>query len=190
MRRWSVYYRPWPAALWRHGLRLLAGSGLALLLAAGCSVPQPVAVVSGTGTLIVAVDGFRSEQGTAIISLFGGASGFPDDVAASLATATVAIRAGRAAATFAGLPYGAYAVSVLHDEDGDGQMATGLFGAPREGFGFSGDPDYRFGPPGFAEVSFLLVEPQRELTIGMRYETSRRQHQDEGRASGARRPQD
>lgn len=190
MRRWSVDYRRWPAAHWRHGLRLLAGSGLALLFAAGCGAPQPVAVVSGTGTLIVAVDGFRSEQGAAIISLFGGARGFPDDVAASLVTATVAIHAGRAAATFAGLPYGAYAVSVLHDEDGDGQMATGLFGVPREGFGFSGEPGYRLGPPDYAEVSFLLVEPQRELTIGVRYETGRRQHQDEGRASGAHRPQD
>jgi uncharacterized protein (DUF2141 family) len=170
-------------------LALLAG-GMALLFAAGCGTPRPVAFAVGTGALHVQLEGFRTEQGVAIVSLFRGATGFPDEVAASVATVSAAIRQGRAVATFTDLPYGDYAVSALHDEDDDGEMATGLFGAPREGFGFSGYPDYRLGPPDYAEVSFLLVEPERQMTIVMRYETGRRQHQDEGRAAGSRRPQE
>lgn len=167
---------------------LLAGGAL-LLLVAGCGTPRSATFAAGTGTLHLQLEGFRTEQGAAIVSLFQRAAGFPDKTAASVATVSAAIRQGRAAASFADLPYGDYAVSVLHDEDGDGEMATGLFGSPREGFGFSGYPDYRFGPPAYAEVSFLLVEPQLQMTIVMRYETGRRQRQDEGRAAGSHRPQ-
>lgn len=159
------------------------------LLTASCRGPAPPpAFPAGTGTLSIFLEGFRNDQGSAIVSLFAGPRGFPDDVAASKSTVSTPIRNGKATATFADLPYGEYAVSALHDEDGDAQMATGLLGAPREGFGFSGYPDYRFGRPAYAEVSFLLVEPLREMTIVMRYETGRRQHQDEGRAAESRRP--
>jgi uncharacterized protein (DUF2141 family) len=161
-----------------------------LLLTISCVPAPPAAFAPGAGTLVVNVEGLRSDRGTAIVSVFAGPQGFPDEIAASVRTEYLAIAAGRAVATFADLPYGEYAVSVLHDEDGDGRMATGLFGLPREGFGFSGTPDYRFGHPGFAEVSLVLIGAQRELTIGMRYETGRRQHQDEGRAGNLGRPQE
>jgi uncharacterized protein (DUF2141 family) len=159
------------------------------LLAGGCALSPPLPAFSpGTATLTVALDGFRNDRGTAIVSLFHGKEGFPDKVAASVATLDAAIQGGKATVAFTGLPYGEYALSVLHDEDGDGQMATGLLGAPREGFGFSGYPDYRFGHPDYQQVRFLLVEPQREMNIGIRYETGRRLHQEEGRAAETRRP--
>ena len=168
----------------------LATGWALVLLMNSCAPLPPAAFAPGTGTLVVTLEGLRSDRGTAIVSVFAGPQGFPDEVAAAVRTEYLAIAAGRAGATFAGLPFGEYAVSVLHDEDGDGRMAAGLFGTPREGFGFSGSPDYRFGHPGFAEVSFVLLGPQREVIIGMSYETGQRRHQDEGRASGARRPQE
>lgn len=169
-----------------HRLKLLASGILFLLL--GCGAPDMPPFAEGVATLVVNLDGFHNDRGVALVSLFRGTKGFPDEVAASLATVAVAIRDGRATATFMVVPYGEYAVSVLHDEDENGEMATGLFGAPREGFGFSGHPGYRFGPPAFAEASFFLFEPQREMTIGVRYETGRRQHQQEGRAAESGRP--
>lgn len=189
MRRWPVCNRRWPVTGFQP-LGLLT-AGLALLFAAGCrpSLP-PASFAPGAATLVVNLEGLHNDRGTAIVSLFAGANGFPDDVGAALATSVAPIRSGRAVVTFSDLPYGEYAVSVLHDEDGDGLMATGLFGAPREGFGFSGYPDFRFGHPDYAEVSFLLVEPQREMTIAVRYETGRRQHQKEERAAESRRPQE
>lgn len=162
---------------------------LLTLLTTACQIPLLSAnYPAGSGTLTVVLEGFRSDRGRAVVSLFAGPQGFPDAVPASVATVSVAVLEGRATAVFAALPYRDYAVSVLHDEDGDGEMATGLFGTPREGFGFSGFPDFRFGHPDYDQVRFLLVEPQREMTIVMHYQTARRQHQDEGRAAGARRP--
>ena len=45
------------------------------------------------------------------------------------------------------VPPGTYAVAVHHDEDGDGEMDTGLFGIPSEPHGFSNNARGRFGPP-------------------------------------------
>jgi len=164
---------------------------LVAVLSVGCRGPAlPSAFPAGQGDLLVRLGGLRNEQGVVVVSLFAGARGFPDNVPASLATVAVPIRSGQAEVRFSAIPYGEYALSVLHDEDGDGRMATGLFGAPREGFGFSGHPDYRFGHPDFAAASFLLLSPQREIEIGMRYETGRRQHQEEGRGGELRRPQE
>lgn len=190
IRRLRVCTRLWPAASLRRALGRVAIVLALSLLAAGCATVHTASYAAGTATLTVNLTGFRNDRGAALVSLFAGARGFPDEVDASVATLSASIEAGRASATFANVPYGEYAVSVLHDEDRDGKMATGLFGSPREGFGFSGYPAYRFGHPDFSEVRFLLVEPQRELTIGVRYETGRRQHQDEGRARESRRPQE
>jgi hypothetical protein len=53
----------------------------------------------------------------------------------------------------------------------------------------SGRPDYRFGHPDFAATSFVLISPLREIEIVLRYETARRQHQEEGWTGELRRPQ-
>lgn len=178
----------WLVILLQHSV--LIASGMILLAIMGCRAPAPATYAEGTAALIVNLAGFRNDRGMAIVSLFRGPQGFPDEVAASVATVTVPIQEEKATASFTELPYGDYAVSVLHDEDGDGQMATGWLGTPREGFGFSGSPDYRFGHPDYGQVRFLLVEPQREMTIAIRYETGRRQRQDEERAAETRRPKE
>lgn len=167
----------------------LAGLLIGMLLAACQTAVPPLSFPSGAGEVLVKLSGLRNDQGAVVVSLFASTHGFPDSVPDSLATVTVPIRAGLAEARFTSVPYGEYALSVLHDEDGDGRMATGLFGAPREGFGFSGRSDYRFGHPDFAAASFLLVSPRREIEIVLRYETARRQHQEEGRGGELRRPQ-
>ena len=167
------------------------GRLLVAALVVGCQLaPPPTPFPAGAGELVVRLGGLRSDRGVAIVSLFAGARGFPDEVAASLATISVPIRGGVAEARFPAVPYGEYAVSVLHDEDGDGKMATGLLGTPHEGFGFSGSPDYRFGHPDFAATRFALISPRCEIEIAVRYETGRREHQEEGRGSEAQRPRE
>lgn len=116
-----------------------------------------------------------------LVSIFANDRGFPVDVNSSLLTSYAGIRKGQAEAFFHALPYGKYAVSVLHDEDLDGKMATNFFGAPQEGFCFSGHPSYRFGRPHFDDTSFLLISTDRELELVMRYETGRDERQKSAR---------
>jgi uncharacterized protein (DUF2141 family) len=45
-------------------------------------------------------------------------------------------------------------------------LQYGLFGAPRQGFGFSRDAKMRFGPPGFADAAFTLGDV---VTVPLHY---------------------
>src|SRR5438874_5682662 len=47
---------------------------------------------------------------------------------------------GQATCVFNGLAAGTYAVAVFHAETNETQMETGLFGKPKQGYGFSGNP--------------------------------------------------
>jgi uncharacterized protein (DUF2141 family) len=70
---------------------------------------------------------------------------------------------------FAGLQPGQYAITVHHDEDGDGKINRNLVGIPREGYGFSNDVRPLLGPPSFASVAIQLGTEDKIITITLRY---------------------
>jgi len=59
-----------------------------------------------------------------------------------------------------------------------GRMERSWLGLPREGFGFSGRPEYNFGPLSFVDTAFLLPAKSKQVVVWMRYETDRQQKQD------------
>jgi uncharacterized protein (DUF2141 family) len=158
---------------------LLLCSGLVLL--AGCVEKAKPVFPQATGTLSVEIRGLRSDKGEALVSLFSSKDGFPDDMGKAWQNLHVKIKEGRALADFTALPYGTYALGVLHDEDINGQMDSSWLGQPREGFGFSGRPEYNFGPPSFDDTAFLMVSKSRQIVVWMRYETERENKQNKRR---------
>jgi uncharacterized protein (DUF2141 family) len=66
------------------------------------------------------------------------------------------------------LAYGIYAVSVLDDLNSDMEMEMFLR-FPKEGYGFSLNPDNKFRAPKFKECSFELNQPHQKITILIRY---------------------
>ncbi|NBB75260.1 MAG: DUF2141 domain-containing protein [Bacteroidetes bacterium] len=124
--------------------------------------PAPAQTPDSTGTLVVIVTGFETDDGPARIRLdatasaFAGAGGdesFERATAASIVDGTVVW-------TVDALPWGRYAASAYHDEDDDGTLDTNLFGAPSEPFGFSNDARARLGRPDFVEAAFRLAAPR------------------------------
>ena len=69
---------------------------------------------------------------------------------------------------FRNLASGSYALSIVHDENGNGRLDT-FAKIPREGYGFSGNPPIRFGPPKFAEASFTLAPGRNLQAVRVRY---------------------
>ena len=69
---------------------------------------------------------------------------------------------------FDALPLGSYALSIIHDENGNGKLDT-FARIPREGYGFSRNPPMRFGPPRFDEARFDLVSGRNRQAVRMRY---------------------
>lgn len=70
---------------------------------------------------------------------------------------------------FKNIPPGTYGVSVIHDENENGELDSGTFGIPKEGFGFGNDAMGTFGPPGFKKASITVEPGKRSISIGMRY---------------------
>jgi uncharacterized protein (DUF2141 family) len=67
------------------------------------------------------------------------------------------------------VPAGTYAVSIIHDQNENGELDSNFFGIPTEGFGFSNDAMGTFGPPDFAKASFVLGSENKNLAISLRY---------------------
>ncbi|SEL68891.1 Uncharacterized conserved protein, DUF2141 family [Sphingomonas palmae] len=134
---------------------MLAAAGLLLIGAA------PVA------SLDVGIDHVRSGKGLLRVCLTADPENFPscvddkDAVTRNVPAATHGLR-------FTGLPYGTYAVAVIHDENSNAKLDT-FAGIPREGFGFSRNPPIRFGAPRFAAARFTVQSDAQRQQIGMRY---------------------
>ena len=62
---------------------------------------------------------------------------------------------------------GRIAIVVYHDEDGNGELKTGLFWRPKEGFAFSNNYTPK-GPPKFKKASIELIHGE-PVTIELNY---------------------
>jgi uncharacterized protein (DUF2141 family) len=105
-------------------------------------------------TLTVVVSGATPRTGQALGSLFDSKDTYLKN---PIQETIVAIdETGRATLTFDGLGAGTYAVSVIYDEDADGELDTGFLGIPTESIAMSNNAKARFGPPGFEKTRFEL----------------------------------
>ena len=63
---------------------------------------------------------------------------------------------------------GNYAVSLFHDQNGNGKLDKTL-GIPNEGYGFSRDAPVHFGPPTFDAAKVIVAGADLVLKIKVRY---------------------
>jgi len=88
------------------------------------------------GRLSVSVEGLRNDSGSVRCGLYSSADGFREP-GREMRGAVAPIKNGQATCLFSGVPAGTYAVAVFHAEHNETQMETGLFGKPKQGYGFS-----------------------------------------------------
>lgn len=145
-------------------MRNRSGTVAALIVGAGliCGAAVPSSDVS------VNVTGLRSQKGQILACLTANPRAFPDcskDPQARKLTVPVA---GLGRLDFGAVPQGRYAISLIHDENGNGRLDTAL-AIPREGYGFSRDAPVRMGPPRFDKAAFDLGSSALRMDIRMRY---------------------
>jgi uncharacterized protein (DUF2141 family) len=113
---------------------------------------------------------FASDRGQALVALYRGPQGFPREAQRAVWREALRIERREVRVTIDTLSPGRYAVALVHDENGDFKLNTGLFGIPREGFGASRDAPVRFGPPRFQDAVFELKPGEhKQLTVRVRY---------------------
>lgn len=116
----------------------------------------------------VTVSGIQNQKGTIYLALFNNSKSFPIK---GKQYKGVQLEANGSSVNyvFRNLPEGKYAVSVYHDENGNGRLDKNIFGAPTEAYAFSRNAKGYFGPPDFAAAAIFLNNSQsRNLTIDLR----------------------
>lgn len=143
---------------------------IAIVLLLVCSLGTIIPAHAATGSSItVVMDNFRNDKGVALISLFASPDGFPQNYKKAYRYAKAPVRNGRARYTFNNIPAGRYAVSMLHDEDGNACMSCLLFVIPKEGFGVSREENSGFGIPHFDRSSFVHRTRPQIIGISVNY---------------------
>ncbi|MFN6461976.1 MAG: DUF2141 domain-containing protein [Nostoc sp. DedVER02] len=121
------------------------------------------------GKLTVEIDGLKNKQGQVCASIFASSEGFPSDRNRGLQKQCIKITNTPLPITFDNLKAGSYAVAVFHDQNNDGTINSNGLGIPREGFGFSSNPEIRTGAPKFSEAAFLVAGPDTNIKIQLKY---------------------
>ncbi len=108
-------------------------------------------------TLRVEVGGLGSSKGQVIFSLYNKEDAIPDKKLENhFKMKKEKISGDTSSAIFTDIEAGTYAISILHDEDGDGKITKGAL-LPKEGLGFSNLQS--IGPmhkPSFKKASFEM----------------------------------
>jgi len=133
-------------------------------------MPMPFraeAADSPSADLEIVATGLRNAKGLISLCLTQDSRHFPDCTGDPKAIKRT-VPAGETTISIGGLVPGRYALSLIHDENGNGKLDT-LLAMPREGFGFSRDPAIGFGPPKFNSVLFDVASGQNRRNIRVRY---------------------
>lgn len=122
-----------------------------------------------SGDIEVSLSGFRNNTGTVIINLFNKPEGYPKPENA-YQKITLTPKEGLRA-TFSGVPYGRYSVSVIHDENKDEQFTMRWLPWPQplEGGGFSNNTEATMGPPEYKKTLFDHKSPKTGQKIKITY---------------------
>lgn len=111
--------------------------------------------------LTVEVYNARSDKGTVDGALFGSEESWLKNSLQGERQPAAA----RTVLVYRNLQPGRYALSLFHDENGNGKLDSNIAGIPSERYGFSRDARGRMGPPTFADAA---VELRGDTTISVK----------------------
>jgi uncharacterized protein (DUF2141 family) len=122
-----------------------------------------------TGTIVVIAKDLKDSKGRIGAALFKSADGFPKDSKKAFKRGRCKIKDKKAQIEFKDLPYGEYAVALIHDENENGKMDYNAIGIPKEGYGFSNDAKGMLGPPDYKDAKFKLDSAKKDAPIKLNY---------------------
>ncbi len=145
---------------------ILRAAFLALIGAA----PLAAFAQSDSCAVIVNVFGFRNANGDLGVAVFSSPDGWPEANEKAVFHHEFPIQGDEATAQFT-LPLGRYAIAVKHDQNENEKIHRNFMGKtkPKEGFGFSNNPEVRHTLPGFEDAAFRVACPSTELAIALDY---------------------
>ena len=154
-----------PEQVWtRFSLVMKFGVAIASMVFCGAALAADL-----SPRLSIQVSGFTHERGHAVANLFREG----DDVLKpdkAFRHVQAEIHDGKATIAFPDLAYGKYAISVFHDENGNGKLDHNFFGIPAEPLGFSNHFQLGLfsGFPSFEKLQFQFAADTGALEIALK----------------------
>ncbi len=121
-----------------------------------------------SGEIRIEVQGLRNDDGSVRYGLYDSAGSFRKP-GQEFRGAVAKITGRSAACLFPDVPAGTYAVALFHAEKNEEKIEYGFFGQPRQGYGFSENPDTTFGAPDFSEAAFQFTGGDLTLPVKVKY---------------------
>lgn len=112
------------------------------------------------------IKNLQKKKGKILVALYQSPDGFPGDDKKSFKSWVLEPAA---QFTLRDVPPGKYALSVLHDTDGNYRMSYNILGIPKEGFGFSGAEPSLLSRPDFKKSQFEHSREGTTLEISLYY---------------------
>lgn len=124
--------------------------------------------IQQSGTLEVTVTNVENSEGKIRAVLFRGEEGFPNEREKAYRSVSVYARENKTTLIFENIPYGEYAISLLHDENENSKMDTNLFGYPQEGYGTSNNKTSGLSILKYKDARFQMDASHKNLLIHLR----------------------
>ena len=122
--------------------------------------------VMAQNTIEVTVKNIKAVKGTIRVGLFNSESSFLKD---AIDGRIVKVTASEVTVTFENLKPGEYAVSVVHDENENGELDKNMMGIPKEGFAFGNNATGMFGPPDVSKAKVTVDGKSIKQVINLNY---------------------
>ena len=134
---------------------LLATGGFQIGSAFPAVIEAQAAMTEAPSRLSLNVTEYDVIGGQIMVALYAEEDSFNSE-AKPFRDAIVRVTGPETTIIFNDLPVGEYAFKIYHDEDGDGELDTGILGIPSEPYFFSTDASDPFSAPEWEESRFLL----------------------------------
>ena len=142
-----------------------------LLLVSPAAAQSEVSPPSAQPRRLIVTVHVRNDVGKVYCAIWRGPQGYPTERERNAGeTRDVTLANHRGVCVFEDLTPGEYAVAVFHDENGNNDLDTNLFGIPSEGTGASNDAHNMFGPPGYDDARFDFPDTRtHRITVHIHY---------------------
>lgn len=117
-------------------------------------------------SLVVNVNNIKSQKGSIRVGLFSNEKDFLKN---AVEGKVVKISGGEMTIVFENLKPGDYALSVIHDENENGELDSNAIGIPKEGFAFGNNSMGTFGPPSFEKAKVEVRDQPVKQVIKLKY---------------------
>jgi uncharacterized protein (DUF2141 family) len=144
---------------------------MAILFITGLAFAQQTDSIKASGgeknklaSLTVKIINLKNDKGQVLMALCNSEENYNDDEN-PYRGGSAGIKDSIAVYIFENLPFGEYAVKVIHDENNNSELDTNFLGIPKEAYGFSNDARGTFGPPDYDDAKFLVSKEKSQIVI-------------------------